>query len=94
MLQIWNALKILLVAYSAQRQQERINEQGRGYCQRPPLVRENVVVFMRRGLGTIQQYFTGRDDHLRCLWDGSAVDRFFEDACVEWQDEQILQNEF
>ncbi|KAJ6117844.1 hypothetical protein N7523_005595 [Penicillium sp. IBT 18751x] len=49
MLQIWNALKSLLLKQSAERQ-------GPGQADRAG---ENVITFMKRGMGEIQQYLTG-----------------------------------
>ncbi|KAJ6125935.1 hypothetical protein N7471_010428 [Penicillium samsonianum] len=78
MLQIWNVLKSLLLKHSAQRQIRKQGLEQHGG--------ENVVVFMKCGLGEIQQYFTGTNDTGKPFWDGSSIDGFFGAACLEWQD--------
>lgn len=87
--QIWNALKALLIAHSSQGPPHLQDAQG-GVEERSRWpVTEDVVAFMKRGLGDIQQYFTKSNSNTRYFWDNSGLDGFFVDACMEWQDYQI-----
>ena len=96
MLQIWHVLKSLLLEHSALRQTQRQGPEGHAgmaftsYTHSSRILNfhteKNVVGFMKRGLGDIQQYFTGLNDTRDPFWDGPSIDGFFEAACIEWQD--------
>ncbi|KAJ5318675.1 hypothetical protein N7476_005095 [Penicillium atrosanguineum] len=81
MLQIWNALKLLLLKHSAERQVQGQADRAAG----------NVISFMKHGLGEIQRYLANIHAMNKPFWDGSNADTFFAEACREWQDRWRLE---
>lgn len=86
MLQIWNALKTLLLQHSAAKRPQFIWWQRRAESYNLTLDGENVVSLMKHGLGKVQQYLASLDPNAPSFPNRTSPDGFFEEACAEWRD--------